>query len=759
MRIFPSSLRGRFLLLGSLTAVIVVALLGFEMLRDLEHTRMQFLPHALTLLGVMIVVGGGLWALDRTFLRSIDRLRRGASEAEAVRGARISEEGPDEFAALAGTLNRTLEARDRAEEELFRSAERHELVLRATRDMIWDWDLESGKVHRNEALRAFLGTEQRDAGTLAPWFERIPEPDRTRVRRSLESTLEGGGRVWTEEYPFHRADGVRVRILDRGYVVRREDGAAVRAVGVMSDVTEARRQSDEVRRARDRYESILRHAPFGVFLAASDGVILEWNPALESILGEAWEGAVPRRKAPEFFVNPGEFESLALDARQKGTVIGREALWIRADGEEIFVRLTASAFLERGRIALEVLAEDVTERRRLGEQVRQAQKMEAVGRLAGGVAHDFNNLLTVISGEARFLLSEGAAQGTVGGFGEDVRESLEAIQEAGDRGGGLTRQLLSFSRRQVVTPVPLDMNEVVEQVQRMLIRLLGEKVELRTALARDLPAVVADMGEMEQVLINLAVNSRDAMPDGGVLEIGTSTRRFTEAGRTRYPGLEPGDYVVLTVRDEGVGMDPRTQARIFEPFYTTKPVGKGTGLGLSTVYGIVTRGGGQVDVESEPGEGTTFRVLIPASSGEAVPARVETRAPTAGAVGEGLVMVVEDEERVRRMAERVLDRAGFDVISFPDPASALEGLDAPGFAADILVTDVRMPGMDGEELAERVRMRFPEMPVLFVSGYPEEVALQDRAKDRRSDFLAKPFTPQQLLQRVQLLLIRSTPRS
>ncbi len=743
MRLLPTSLRGRLLLFGGIGLVTVVVLI----VADPTHS----LSHRLALVLVVLILIGGLWTLDRTLRSGLRGLQEGAAEAEASRGVRVSEAGPAEFSALARTLNRTLEARDRAEEELLRTVERHDLVLRATRDMIWDWDLRTGRIHRNEALRTFSDGREVDASDLELWFGRIPEPDRTRVRRSLEEALEQGDSIWTQEYPFNRGDGRRARILDRGYVVQGDGGNPIRVVGVMSDVTEERRRSDEVRRARDRYESILRHAPFGVFLAAADGVILEWNPALERILGESWAGQVPRRKAHQFFVDPRDFETLAAQARNEGTIIGCETRWRKSDGEEIHVRLTASAFLERGRIALEVLAEDVTERRRLGEQVRQAQKMEAIGRLAGGVAHDFNNLLTVISGEARFLLSGEMSAG----IDEEVRESLEAIQEAGDRGGGLTRQLLAFSRRQVVQKAPLDLNEVVRKLERMLVRVLGEQVELTTDLAREVRPVVADAGEMEQVLVNLAVNARDAMPDGGTLEIQSTNIRVPEGGRGPYPGVEPGDHVVLTVRDEGMGIDPRTRGRIFEPFFTTKPVGKGTGLGLSTVYGIVTRGGGIVDVESQPGEGTIFRIVMPAATGEVPRPRTPPEAGVTGATVDARIVIVEDEDRVRRMAERILDRAGYRIEGYGHPEEAIEALGRPDLEIDLLITDVRMPGLDGEEMADRIRLIHPDLPILFISGYPEEMAVQERSNAPLSDFLAKPFTPESLLARVQLLLSRT----
>jgi two-component system, cell cycle sensor histidine kinase and response regulator CckA len=337
-------------------------------------------------------------------------------------------------------------------------------------------------VQRNEALRSFTGNGgpiSEVTGTEALWFHRIPEPDRSRVRLSLEQALESGDSIWIQEYPMERHDGSLRRILDRGYVVRSEGGQPVRVVGIMSDVTEERERAEEVRRAKDRYESILRHAPFGVFLSTGDGLILEWNPALEAILGETWPSDRPGRTAAELFLDPRSWQELLEDAEREGTVMGREAKWTRGDGEEIFVRLTASSFLGEGRPTLEVLAEDVTERRRLGEQMRQVQKMEAVGRLAGGVAHDFNNLLTVISGEARLLISDDLPP--------EMRDSLEAIREAGDRGSALTRQLLAFSRRQVTRPSPQDLNQVVDRIQRMLLRLMGDHVHLRTELTPDLP--------------------------------------------------------------------------------------------------------------------------------------------------------------------------------------------------------------------------------------------------------------------------------
>jgi len=699
-------------------------------------------------LAVLLLLSLGLVGADRTIRRGFEVLQRGAREAAQIRGVRVRETGPREFQEVARVLNHTLEARDQAEEGLASALERHELVLRATRDMIWDWDPVAGRVQRNEALRSFAGDEgpiSEVTGTEALWFHRIPEPHRSRVRLSLKQALESGDSIWIQEYPMERYDGSLRRILDRGYVVRSEHGQPIRVVGIMSDVTEERERTEEVRRAKDRYESILRHAPFGVFLSTGDGLILEWNPALEAILGETWPLDRPGRTAAELFLDPRSWQELREDAEREGTVMGREAKWTRGDGEEIFVRLTASSFLGEGRPTLEVLAEDVTERRRLGEQMRQVQKMEAVGRLAGGVAHDFNNLLTVISGEARLLISDDPPP--------EMRDSLEAIREAGDRGSALTRQLLAFSRRQVTRLSPQDLNEVVDRIQRMLLRLLGDHVHLRTELTPDLPPVVVDSGEMEQVIMNLALNARDAMPQGGPLRISTSLQNLTaEQARLQHPKLTAGKYVVLSVVDGGTGIDPEVVSRIFDPFFTTKPVGKGTGLGLATVYGVVTRAGGQVVVDSRVGAGTTFRVFLPVSPPgvETTPEKgssTSSQAPT-----QGHVLVVEDEESVRRMAGRILKRGGYDVRPFATPASALAAIRDPAVSIDLLLTDVKMPGMSGEELALEARRLRPDLPVLFVSGYPEEAEIEDRLKEGGSAFLPKPFTPEALLQQIRRLL-------
>jgi nitrogen-specific signal transduction histidine kinase/ActR/RegA family two-component response regulator len=383
---------------------------------------------------------------------------------------------------------------------------------------------------------------------------------------------------------------------------------------------------------------------------------------------------------------------------------------------------------------------DVTERQRLEQQLRQAQKMEAVGRLAGGVAHDFNNLLTAILGSADLLL---------GRLPLDHPERVEAeeIRKAAMWAADLTRQLLAFSRQQVLDPHVFDLSAVVANMDKMLRRLAPADITLRTRLAPDLGAVRADPGQIEQVIMNLAVNACDAMPGGGTLTIETAN---VELGTGHAP-VHPGRYVVLTVSDTGMGMSATTQAHVFEPFFTTKERGKGTGLGLSTVYGIVKQSEGYVVLESEPGRGTTFRVYLPAVDApvEAVaagPARTESLR------GEETVLVVEDQEPVRRLACKVLEREGYSVLAAADGPEALRVAAHHAGTIHILVTDVVMPGMSGREVEQRLAAERPEMRVLYLSGYADASIVRDGVLEPGLAFLQKPFTPETLARRVREVL-------
>ena len=414
------------------------------------------------------------------------------------------------------------------------------------------------------------------------------------------------------------------------------------------------------------------------------------------------------------------------------------------DGRLFEVDLVARPLEFAGRRARLVLARDVTAQRHLEDQLRQSQKMEAVGQLAGGIAHDFNNLLTAILGSTQLLLQ-------VTPPGDVRREDVDEIRNAGLRAAELTRQLLAFSRRQVLAPKVLELNGVVANMDKMLRRLIGEDVELATTLHAEAGAVNADPGQLEQVLLNLVVNARDAMPGGGRVLIETTRALLRDELVERRHRLPPGDYACLAVTDSGAGMDESTQAHLFEPFFTTKEVGKGTGLGLATVYGIVKQSGGYIWVYSEPGRGTTVRVYLPRVPGAAEPPLPAPELPALRG-GHETVLLVEDAAPVRTLARRSLEACGYTVLDAADGPSAIELSARHAGAIAVLVTDVVMPGMSGRELAERLAPTRPEMKVLYTSGYTDDAMVRQGVLNAGVAFLQKPFVPDSLARKVRDVL-------
>ncbi len=472
------------------------------------------------------------------------------------------------------------------------------------------------------------------------------------------------------------------------------------------------------------------------------------NPALIAMLGyESAEEVLALDPKLDVFVDPHEQARVMAEFQRGPRLDNIEVRWKRKDASAITVRLSGRVVNSPGENAgvLEIIAEDITERRVLENQFRQAQKMEAVGRLAGGVAHDFNNLLMVISGYTEVLL-------------ENTRKSnplypkIEAIHQATDRATTLTRQLLAFSRKQLLELKVVDLNIVVEDMERLLRPLIGETIELHTRLAPDLGRTRADAGQIEQVIMNLVVNSKDAMPNGGKITIQTANAKLgPEDVRREYSYIQPGLYVVLSVTDTGEGMDKETQLRIFEPFFTTKEKGKGTGLGLSTVYGIIKQSGGYVLVESEPRQGTTFRIYLP---------RVEDALEPAGPVGVSsshsggseTVLLVEDEESVRQLVRETLESKGYKLLEADNGEAALQIVAGYSGKIDILITDVVMPGMGGRELSARLCASCPQTKVLYLSGYTEDAIVHEGVLDPDTAFLQKPFTLQMLTRKVREVL-------
>ncbi|HUL49341.1 MAG TPA: ATP-binding protein [Gemmatimonadales bacterium] len=444
---------------------------------------------------------------------------------------------------------------------------------------------------------------------------------------------------------------------------------------------------------------------------------------------------------PEFLA----LTSLDLDPEDGGrtgrATIPGTALHRRKDGTLIDVEVSADDMEFEGRPARLVLARDVTERRQLEDQLRHSQKMEAVGRLAGGVAHDFNNLLTAILGYCQLLERELHEH--------PVRTDVIEVRRAAERAASLTQQLLAFSRKQVLQVQPVDLDGVVREVEQMLRRMIGEDLELVTVLPGHLAPVLADTNQLEQVIVNLAINARDAMPRGGRLTIATAAVGPDDAAARQHLGQQPDRYVRLEVTDTGTGMDSETMAHIFEPFFTTKGVGKGTGLGLAMVYGIVKQLGGSIHVDSRIGQGTSFRIYLPraAAAAEAAPVRA-TPVPR----GTETVLLVEDEDAVRGLAQRALESHGYHVLHARAGSEALAMRAGYSGRINLLLTDVIMPGMTGRELAERLIPRDEKMRVLYMSGYTDDARLRRGILERGTAYIQKPFTPDALARRVREVL-------
>jgi two-component system cell cycle sensor histidine kinase/response regulator CckA len=505
------------------------------------------------------------------------------------------------------------------------------------------------------------------------------------------------------------------------------------------------------RRALRRGERLLRHvldtAPNMIFVRDREGRFALANRALADYYGTTPERMLGRHDT-DFNPHTAEVEAFLSDDREvldgRRTTSREVRVTDPRTGEPRWLQVIKSPLVLPGEAEPLVLGivTDATERRSLEEQFHQAQKMEAVGRLAGGVAHDFNNILTAILGCADLLLDElpdGAPQ----------REDAEQIREAGLRAAALTRQLLAFGRRESVEPVPLNVNAVVANVEKMLRRVIGEDIELVAKLDPAAGTVVADAGQLEQVIMNLVVNARDAMPDGGRLTIETANVELDADYAARHLAVTPGPHVMLAVTDTGVGIDDATLRRIFEPFFTTKPNGRGTGLGLATVYGIVKQNRGSIVVDSEPGRGSTFRVYLPRVAPPASAQPVRAEAPARG--GHETVLVAEDDDDVRRLARRVLEGQGYAVLEAPDAATALRLAAGHAGPIDLLLTDVVMPEMPGTELARRLGDARPGTRVLYVSGYTDH-SVGNGALPTGTSFLQKPFSATTLVRRVRHVL-------
>jgi PAS domain S-box-containing protein len=547
------------------------------------------------------------------------------------------------------------------------------------------------------------------------------------------------------EYRFRHKDGTWRVLESTASVIRNSRGEPEKLVIVNRDVTERKRAAEALKRSETGFRSVVGDAPYGIFKANLTGKLLMVNPALEKMLGyKSQDELLEVNLASGIYRHPAEHQKINELFLRDQHFKDVEVEWKRKDSAFITVRCSGGPIKDEIGTDMEVFAEDVTERRVLERQLRMAQKMEAVGRLSGGIAHDFNNLLGVIIGYIQVMKRNLVP-------GQPSYEYAEEIEKAGQRAVSLTRQLLAFSRQQVLEPVILNLNTRVSDMEKMLPRLIGEDIQLNLILDPVIGQVKADPGQIEQVVMNLVVNARDAMPDGGNLTILTANAELDAAFAREHPGSVEGQYVMLAVTDTGTGMDPETQTQIFEPFFTTKGRDKGTGLGLATVYGVVKQSNGYITVNSEIGKGASFKIYLPridqpvATKSESIQAPLTMR-------GSETILLVEDAAPLRLLAQLFLKENGYQVLT------AADGADAQQIAAQnrgpihLLLTDVVMPGINGRVLAERLASRHPAMKVLYMSGYTDSFIAGHGVLEEGIHLLHKPFSEEVLMRKIRELL-------
>ena len=634
--------------------------------------------------------------------------------------------------AVARELDQVEARRERreGEEALRQSEQRLRLALDAGGMGSWEWDLVSGRLNWSEKLEVMFGLEPGTfGGTYAEFIGLVHADDRELVGASVEQAIEHDSPavVYRAQWP----DGT-VRWHERkSQRVRTEGGRSRGMAGVTFDVTEREEATLALRESEERFRLIAEHARDLIGLLDVEGRARYLSPSWESILGYP-AGALLGTVVLDLIHPDDRLEGSKLDAG-----LPRELRLRRADGTWLWVEGLSYEIRGRSESEFAVIARDISERKHaemardvLEDELRQAQKMEAVGQLASGIAHDFNNLLTVISGYTEILLRR------LGREAEGSREIAE-VSKAADQAALLTRQLLAYSRKQALESRALDLNKVVTETKTMLDRLIGDIIEVSTTLADDLGNISAGEGQVEQIIMNLGVNARDAMPDGGTLML--ETRNVTLADKR--PDARPGDYVLLAVTDTGHGMDAARARRIFEPYYTTKARGAGTGLGLSTVYGIVQQNGGHIEVESEPGTGTTFRLYFPgvAQDADAVSPKPAVQRSL---MGSETILLVEDEEAVRGVGRAMLETYGYTVLLAGDGDAALKVAQKHPQPIQLLMTDILMPNMGGLELAERLSTLRPDLKVLYTSGYNDSGGPEQQLAGSR--YMQKPYAMEDL---------------
>lgn len=669
-------------------------------------------------------------------LKSGKRTRRGPRQTQA-----IPKSGADSTGISRGASDRLS-----TEEDFRQSREKYARMIQASPDAITLRSLpERRYLEVNEGFCRMTGyTVEEVLGKTSAELNVWADPEQ---RRGTVEKILREGEIHEEEFRFRTKSGeIRFGQLAAVSVIV---GNRLCMLSVTRDITARKHAEEELRRSEANFRSLVEDAPFGIFRATLEGRILQANPALVRMLGYDSEAELCKLNlASDIYQDPRQRQRLIDEHTQKDEFRNVEVQWKRKDGKTITVLLRGRRRVTGSDNALtyyEEFAEDITERRVLERQLLQSQKMEAIGRLAGGVAHDFNNLLGVVLGHTE-ILEEHADRDS------RLRRSVEAIRSATNRASSLTMQLLAFSRKQVVAPKILDLNASVREIEKLLHRVIGEDIELILRLHPHLSTIQMDPGQLDQILMNLVVNARDAMPQGGKLIVETTDVTLDEPYVGQHLGASTGAFVQLSISDTGCGMDQETLSHVYEPFFTTKEKGKGTGLGLSTVYGIVKQAGGYIMAYSELGRGSTFKVYFPLVHGVPETARSsERRAEIPG--GSETVLLVEDETALRELTRVLLEKAGYTVLEARNVEDAIRFAENGERKIDLLLTDVVMPGMDGHELSHRLASHRPALKILYMSGYADDVvANRGGIHNRGTTLLQKPFSRAALLGKVREVL-------
>ncbi|MDE3154777.1 MAG: response regulator, partial [Acidobacteriota bacterium] len=666
----------------------------------------------------------------------------------------------------AALLERTIryaQERQQIVTALRESEARTQFALEAGGVGVWERDLASGRIHWSAALSRILGLA--NAPTTLAYDEMLEvfEPEERERARRVAQQGQRDPEGFHGEFRIVRRDGSRGWIYIRGRPLGDAFGQPARLSGIAVDISERKTVEEELRRSQEQTRFAMRAARVGVWEWEIATGRVQWSESMEVVFGVPPDAFPTTRDGFLSYVHPDDRDGVKADIDRTVSSgdghyrVSYRTIW--PDGSVHWIESRAMvAESAPGRLRLLGVSVDITEQKTLEERVGQAQKMQAVGELAGGVAHDFNNLLTAILGFCDLLLD-------TPDLSADVRGDLAEIREAGRRASTLTNQLLAFSRRQVVQPRVVSLNDAVKASDKLLRRLIGEHISLSTVLSPEPEFVLIDPGQLDQIVLNLAINARDAMRDGGTLTLRTEGLELTKTEARRMSivtsvVMAPGAYVSLAVNDTGCGMDAATRARVFEPFFTTKERGHGTGLGLATVYGIVKQADGYIGVESEPGRGSTFTIYLPRVSASGVEAVSDARPRCASLVrANSTVLLVEDDDGLRRFLKRSLTRAGFTVWDAKNGREGVELVRETKSRIDLVLTDVVMPQMNGRIMANAIRDICPGIPMLFTSGYTDEALGHHGVLAPDVPFIRKPFVMHELIRRIDELLASHDPAS